>query len=66
MGGAPGPLDPQFPRLYRFFNVSLKPHGVAAFTGIAFLFFSQFVYDTSGNSRPVNPHTHVPKDLAEE
>ena len=61
MGGG-GPLSPDFPGAYKFFN-TLKPHSVAAFAAFGFFFLATTIYDTSGTPVKRSLTAHTPKEL---
>ena len=63
MGGG-GPLSPDLPALYKFFNSTLTPHRTAGLTAVLFLYFSLTTVDKT----PPPKHgrsfvAHTPKDL---
>ena len=65
MGGG-GPLTPEFPVLYKFFNVSIKGPQVVAFTAFCFFFFATTVKDRSAPEKmpEIGANSAItPKDL---
>ena len=69
MGGG-GPLSPDFPAMYKFFNSTLNPHKTAGLTAALFFFFAMTTYDrtpvgrlTGALDAKVSHAAITPKDL---